>query len=780
MIEKIKGISVKGKCFAEYTKLLLFPNEKNRMSIIYGKNGSGKSTISEGFSYISSKNDSTEVDVELFDYDNINMSLPDNIKIEKEGLNTIILFGEQKDLQCKIDDYCLVKLEVESIIKEINNSLEAYNDPNDPYSPDYHMNTIKKNLQRKWAQTDGELKGNKINSKVTDEVISKIVDITVSESLEKLYNDYNEKNKLLIKISNNNIKHHFSIKTIDIDSNFEIDVIRLLLKKINKPTLTEREKLIMDEVEHGRQTLIYEAKKDFSSRLSNICPYCFREIGDIYKKDLIDSINKVLNPDVDIHKTELVEIQWPDFSIDYHCYNYLDDELIQNIVSEQDVCRSIIEQYRAHIDNKYNNIYSPIEIKSLGLLNHINKLNNLISKLELKRIEYNDSIQNKSILLNELKQINDKIAHLEIEQEYTTFCKQKTIRDNLQKLLTETNKCFQTINKHIEELEQRKSNINLAIVSINNSLKYVFFDNNRLVIELKDDKYYLKSNGKNVKPRDISIGERNAIALCYFFTQIFSKEEILKMYSTEILIVLDDAISSFDFENKIGIMSFLRYQIKKILMGNRNSRVLIFSHDLTAMYDFQKISKEMEKISANDEKLSKISNYCGELFDYQIRSFNNRRSEYGQLLEDIYKYAKSPTSDLEYLIGNIIRRVLEAFSTFSYRKSIEEVTRDQGVIKQLGNKSTYFENLMYRLLLHGDSHYEEQVKSLYDNMNFNGHISPEEKQRVSKDVLCLIYLLNPHHIIAYLNNTGAIDDIKVWIDEIPINDLLHNISDTYS
>ena len=38
-------------------------------------------------------------------------------------------------------------------------------------------------------------------------------------------------------------------------------------------------------------------------------------------------------------------------------------------------------------------------------------------------------------------------------------------------------------------------------------------------------------------------------------------KEPSKAYEDEYLIVIDDPISSFDFENKVGIMSFLNYQL---------------------------------------------------------------------------------------------------------------------------------------------------------------------------------------------------------------------------
>ena len=45
MFEKINKAIINGKCFTEDTDILLYENSKNRISIIYGKNGSGKSTI---------------------------------------------------------------------------------------------------------------------------------------------------------------------------------------------------------------------------------------------------------------------------------------------------------------------------------------------------------------------------------------------------------------------------------------------------------------------------------------------------------------------------------------------------------------------------------------------------------------------------------------------------------------------------------------------------------------------------------------------------------------
>ena len=48
MFEKMEGIDISGMCFGNTVHhLSLFPNESQRVSVIFGKNGSGKSTIAK-------------------------------------------------------------------------------------------------------------------------------------------------------------------------------------------------------------------------------------------------------------------------------------------------------------------------------------------------------------------------------------------------------------------------------------------------------------------------------------------------------------------------------------------------------------------------------------------------------------------------------------------------------------------------------------------------------------------------------------------------------------
>ena len=77
---------------------------------------------------------------------------------------------------------------------------------------------------------------------------------------------------------------------------------------------------------------------------------------------------------------------------------------------------------------------------------------------------------------------------------------------------------------------------------------------------------------------------------------------------------------------------------------------------------------------------------------------------------------------------------------------------------------------MYRLVLHGESHYAERVYSLRDDTNFYKFVSDNEKKRTAKDILCFMLLLNSAHIQAYLQTiSNAIENIRKWCSQIKDN-----------
>ncbi len=779
MIEKLCGITIQGRCFSNLTLLKLFPNPKNRITIVYGRNGSGKSTISDGVNYLTQSDVNSDINVKLIDNNDsyINYVPSDNkifvfnenyinkkVKIHSDGLDTILLFGEAGEYQSEINHYELLKSNNEKQKNDKQKEFEKYQKNNEPLNPEYHFNQIKKILKQDdgWADIDSKLKGNKTKTPINANVIKEIGKLTPQSTLNEIKQKFKKTKLIFDKISTTNTRYLNPIVQITLKKDLETLICDLLSKQIKQSELTDREKEILKAVQNGQQEFIEKAYLNFNNSNISTCPFCYQKISDEYKQKLIENIRHVLNKDVKEHKQQLNNIVFPNLSFNYDNYSVIDEELVDKINTQKNICQDLINQYQELINRKLGNIYTPINIDKNGLVDKIIDFNILLQQLENKRLDFNESIRKIDRLKKELINLNKEIAYYQILDHYESYKKQEKEKDDLVADIEQIDSDLNIIESHLKELKGKMSKLGLAVNYINKSLNYIFMDSKRISIELKNQKYYLKVNGENVTPNNVSLGERNIIALCYFFTQIMDQKDMSKPYNDESLIIIDDPISSFDFENRIGITSYLKSEIDKIIRGNKNSKILILSHDLSTIFDLQKIMEEINKVSIEKSIFLKF-----ELINSKLCDFKRKRNEYQVLLQKIYHYASdvNQNDDNNIIIGNIMRRVLEAFSTFSYQNSIEEVSYNKLILKKLGKYSFYFEHLMYRLVLHGESHYEEQVYTMHDGLEFHELISDDSKKKTAKDILCFIYLLNEVHIQSYLGDK-AVNNIKRWLSNI--------------
>lgn len=783
MIEQLAGISIQGRCFTKVEKLIFFSKKDERLALIYGANGSGKSTISKAFRNIQSQ-EYPELHVETINTngDAVLLASPSisifdeeyidrNVRIDDDGLGSIVLLGEQVELQSEIDTTeGKIRIEKESL-DALQMARVPYLDATNVASPQYHWESIKSILRGRseWARIDSEIKENRVNSAVNDSIAREICSMQVNETIEQLKSEFEQKKRILEQAVTPNPAYQNTIRCIDEKSDFERQIMTLLAVKLEEPCLTEREKLIMGMVQGGNQQIIESAQQFFLSAHTDICPFCLQEVTEKYRHGLLESIQRVLNKEVDEHKQQLTSIVFEEINDCYEQYRDLDAHTVEALHKELEQCNELIKLYKEAVASKIQNIYTPIIQPDLGLAEKIKLVNTLLQTLEHKRRDHMESIKNSLEIRNDLLLINKKIAHLFCIEEYNTYQNQTNERRKAEEAYQKQEAVVKEAEGYLETLLQRKMNLKLAIECINESLAYVFFSKDRLAIELSSDKYILKSKGYNVKPKDISQGERNIIALCYFFIQIAANRELSKRYDQEQLLVIDDPVSSFDFENKVGILSLLRREIKKIVFGNNNSRVLLLTHDLATMFDAKKALDEIGVAARGTAGVEKASSTWLELSDGTLQQFTKARSEYAQLIADVFKFADGDIT-LEVSIGNKMRRVVEAFSTFCYRKKLEDVAHDSGILLQLGEYSGYFENRMYRLLLHGESHFEEQIYNFHDAVNLYQFFSLSEKMKTAQDILCFMYLLNKQHVKAYL--PSAEQKLSQWCKNIRNNMLM--------
>lgn len=792
MLKDVIGIKVIGGNFESLTELDLLDSSdgtKTKLikgSILYGRNGSGKSTIAKAVKKIISGTNSHIIYAEMKGKDTNVISLTDdeknrvfvfdeefvdeNVKLQEDGLNTIVMLGQQADLANQIIQ---AQMELDIVSQELEEQnrviLDEFENQSSSKSPKYYINQMRSALQgdNNWAGRDKEIKGGRQNTGVKDDTYKQFLNLSPTKSRDELIILFNEKIKELRQAQKGDATIKTSVPTVTLNYD-DVAVKKLLSIKIEKPVLSEREKYLLQLVQNGGSDLLVKMLSTFEKEDTKKCPYCLQPLEDEYKKNLTNSIQKVLSKIVEEHQQALQKLIVTEVEVDLSMFVKLGDK--------KNNCENIIEcinqrlrDNNSKLQQKRNDPYTPIEIEVSTVDTMLDSLNKALEELEEERLEFNKKVQATEPIKKELIKINNEIAYYDIKSLFHLYkTQQDAYREAKQKQIEKQNICLQKKNV-VEELEAERKNIRIALEVINNSLKYIFFSENRLKIEYQKDTYILLSNGHAVKPSDISLGERNIIALCYFFTTIMQNKEVSTIYDREYLIIIDDPVSSFDIENKVGIMSFLKYQLEKFLLGNIDTKAIIMTHDLQTFYDLNKIFDELienckEKFQGKNLKFNRL-----ELKQQSLKTFEYKnRQEYTELIKTIYNYALGNASEYEIVIGNMIRQSLEAFSTFQYKKGIEKVSTDNAILNSLSEEyKSYFSNLMYRLVLHGGSHREEQVKAL-DNMNFFSVISSKEKRRTARDVLCFIYLLNSKHLTAHLKDCGedAILNLDKWCNDI--------------
>lgn len=259
-----------------------------------------------------------------------------------------------------------------------------------------------------------------------------------------------------------------------------------------------------------------------------------------------------------------------------------------------------------------------------------------------------------------------------------------------------------------------------------------------------------------------------------------------RVYRKERLVVLDDPISSFDHENKMGVLSYIMFEIENLTCSvykdeNGNeirpwTKVICLMHELYAYialavnvrsHDKEASVKIVQNILALDCRKPSLEKLADE---NSLDSIN----EYSRNYEEIFAYAEASHPQPSLHVGNQTRRILEAYSTFVYRKGFEylffgEIIKDGDEIRR-NRLNAHFRAIFSRFVVNDESHLQGRVRSLTNANVLLSFITDAERQNAIRDSICLLYLINPAHINS-LTKDGNLrkareDQIKWWIEDI--------------
>ena len=165
-IDSMTGINIRSPFFDTTASFNLFPTnqapKKNRIALVYGANGSGKSTIAQGFrEYAMSTTPKTVDLVPVVGTDIIKMSpglkaekffifdetyISQNIRVQESGLGTIVLFGKQVELERQLEELEKQIVQVQTDIDSKSEFIQQYKSATNVVPPEYWQSLIIKKL----------------------------------------------------------------------------------------------------------------------------------------------------------------------------------------------------------------------------------------------------------------------------------------------------------------------------------------------------------------------------------------------------------------------------------------------------------------------------------------------------------------------------------------------------------------------------------------------------------------------------------------------------------
>lgn len=722
-----------------------------RASIIFGQNGSGKSTIAreiaaisrgESYGYLYGENssalflaDNERAGIRVFDEDYVESKT----RIKGDGLDSIVMLGKQvatadaiEETEKSIND---VKAEIEALDSKIT---ELENGSN---SVDKLEKKAKESVKSTgWAERRQKITGTKPS--LGKNAWIDVQNAKTDENRETLGQQFEVMLSVFEKARDAGQDDINSVPSINVAPYVEDHLIGLLSRQIDNPELSEREQRILELVKNDNQSIVDAAVDVFSSDDTRVCPMCQQKVSQEHKESIVASIRKVLNKAVEEFRAELSAASLPRLDETIDIPDQVTESAKANLKDAFLEVNRLIDEYNSRIELRKANIYKTQFVDALGLGSALEKLEIALESVNSEINSINDAIKGRNTLEKDLLRLNDEISRTDARQDIESWT---TAQDNLASAKASKADKLKEQKRLLSEKEQQEAalrQIDIAVDVINSYLANVYFDSDRFKLVLDGEQYKVLSHGQSVAPDNISTGERNVLALCYFFTEGGEGKEQGHADDDPQYVVLDDPISSFDMENRVGVCSLIREQAERILQSNDESKITVLTHDSSVMHDLQKVFEDIRMLMMSKSFTFNTRKLVGTAIEAVPKG-----TEYAALLNRVYLFAKSETEDLNesYVIGNILRRIVEGYGTFNYGIGVEELFRDQDLASRLGSHLPYIKSAMYRLMLNDESHLRDRVSTMNPSDRFE-RFSYEDKRSCAQCVLLMLYTLDQTHV----------------------------------
>ncbi|CAN2039803.1 AAA family ATPase [Candidatus Magnetomoraceae bacterium gMMP-15] len=291
-------------------------------------------------------------------------------------------------------------------------------------------------------------------------------------------------------------------------------------------------------------------------------------------------------------------------------------------------------------------------------------LNQFVNQINVKINEHNKKIDNKEETLKEIKETFWDIMRWEYDQ--TLFGYQRE-RKTIQKRLSDIKKEISDIEKKINAqkkiiITEQKNTVSIetSITNINNGLKNLGIED-FCIVKHSDTFYKIIRNDQTEDTfQTLSEGEKMIISFLYFCELCKGKESAIETDDKKI-IVIDDPISSL---SHIYIFNIGQVIKNEFFNSENYEQVFVLTHSLYFFYELTDTKHTRRK--QNQKLFRIIKNSDGsQILNMKYEEIQNDYHSYWHIVKD---NKQSPA-----LIANCMRNIIEYFFNFIEKKDLNNV-----------------------------------------------------------------------------------------------------------
>lgn len=655
-----------------------------KVNLIYGLNGSGKSTFSNYFLYLSdpsifesiSNYDFSQCSVEPspnqneFEFLVYNQKYIEDNFYESPHLNGIFSLSKgNKKAQEAID-------KAQAEIVRLSNANKPKYEELETLNSDF-KNTKETVIKQTWLIKKKYYGGDRVLEyclrgcmRSGEDLFNYIRNIekpsTTIKEIDKI------KNEVLLMSDESNILDELPLLKFDAENIEQNSLLQKAIVSSGNSNFSSFIKQIgnSDWVQSGMRYISYESN-------SEVCPFCQQKIN---KQNLLEKLTACFDESYKQDKNSLDAClssyntlkqslkKYPEFDT----LSLLND-LKGKYSLAYNALNACIQNNTTYLENK---IKTPSEIVSLTDSSiFLNELNSIILEANRRIKDFNEKIKKKEETLDNLKNDFWNNMRNEYDSQISNFINNENqYLRNKQIIETQikTNEDAIIQQKSII-VEKQKDVVNRqdAIDNINIGLTNLGIDS--FSIESYDDALYQIKRGEesNNVFKSLSEGEKMIISFLYFIEECKGKKSADESEKKKI-VVIDDPISSL---SHIYVFNIGRFIVNEFLRSDKYEQIFVLTHSLYFFYELAKkpVNKkvlndiEAEKERKKEQKLFRINKTNGRS-DISIMKYNEIQNDYQVYWSFIKNDNNHPA-----LLANCMRNIIDYFYGFVLKDEFNNV-----------------------------------------------------------------------------------------------------------